>query len=487
MADSDLVSLIYSGLFKYNLDGDIENDLAESYEISEDKKTYIVRLKNNLKWHDGQELNIDDVVYTFNIIKNPAYKSILRQNFQGVEISTVDDNAIKFELKKPYFGFLNNLVIGIVPKHVWQEIQPDRFSLAELNLRPIGSGPYMFEDFQKDSNGNITTYKLSAFKDYYGGFPYISKLNFNFYPNEDIMIEDFNKKEISGMGDISPEKLSSLKSSRNVEIRELVFPRYFAIFINQTKSVALSYDEVRKALSISIDRQGMVDSVLHGRGFPLYSPLLPQMKGYSDFSSEYTYNPEEAKKILDEAGWKISEDDGIRKKDNDKLEFEIITTDWPQIAESADFLKSQWEMVGAKVNIKILSSSDFQQNYIKTREYQSVLFGQELNFSPDLYSYFHSENKRDPGLNLSLFENNEVDESIMSVRQESDEEKRAENNNKIINKIKEKNPAIFLYGYYYLYPVSKTIKGIEVKNINSPSSRFSDVNKWYIKTKRIRK
>lgn len=486
-ADADLVSLIYSGLFKYDDSGKIRNDLAESFEISEDKKSYTVFIRKDARWHDQDILDADDVIFTFNSIKDPAYKSPLRQNWQGVEISRIDSHTVRFDLKNPYFGFLENLTVGILPKHIWQEILPDKFFLAERNLRPIGSGPYYFSDFQKDSSGNITTYKLSAFKQYYEGSPYISKIRINFYPDEDALIGDFNKKEVSGMGNISPEKVSAMKSSKNVEIKELVIPRYFALFINQTKSLSLSFEEVRRALSKSVNRQEIIDRVLHGKGFALYSPLLPQMGGHVDFSSEYSYDTEGARKILDESGWKLDEEDGIRKKENNKLEFEIITTDWPQIAESAEILKTQWEAIGAKVSIKLLSASDFQQNYVKTREYQSMLFGQALSFSPDLYSFFHSEGKRDPGLNLSLFENKDADELLSSIRQEADENKRNESYSKLMEIFKQKNPAIFLYSQYYLYPISKSVKGVEVKNINFPSSRFSNINKWYIKTSRVLK
>lgn len=484
-SDADLVSLVYNGLFGYDKDGKIKNDLAENYEVSGDKKTYTVKIRKDAKWHDGESVDIDDVIFTFSILKDPAYKSPLRQNWQGVSVTQIDDSSLRFELKNPYFGFLENLTVGILPKHIWQDIPAERFALAEKNLKPIGSGPYMFADFQKDSSGNIITYKLAAFKEYYEGAPYISRLNFNFYPNEDVLISAFKKKEVAGMNNVSPEKLENISSSKSVQIRELVIPRYFALFINQTKNVALAYDEVRKALSIGVNRQEIIDSVLGGKGMPLYSPLFPQMNGYADLANEYAYNPEEARKILEGAGWTQNQENGIREKDGDKLEFEIVTTDWPELVENAEILKRQWGEIGANVEVKVLSVSDFQQNYIRTREYSSLLFGQALSFNPDLYSFWHSSNKRDPGLNLSLFENKRADEILESVRQETDESKRAEGYVELANILKEKNPAIFLYSQYYLYPVSKAIKGSQVQNINAPSWRFADVGKWYIKTKRV--
>jgi len=484
-SDADITALVYSGLFGYDNDGKIRNDLAESYEISEDKKTYTVKIKKDVHWHDGEILDVDDVIFTFNLLKDPAYKSPLRQNWQGVEVSSTEDGLIKFELKNPYFGFLEYLTVGIIPKHIWQEIPADRFSLAEKNLRPIGSGPYMFTDFQKDSNGNIITYKLVAFKGYHDGTAFISRINFNFYPDEETLIVAFNKKEIAGMSDISPRKLGEIQSFKNIEVRELIIPGYFALFLNQTKNVALAYDEVRRALAISVNRNDIIENVLAGKGLPIYSALFPQMSGFVDMSNDYVYDVEKAKNILEEAGWKQEDGKDVREKNGNRLEFEIITTDWLELTESAEILKQQWAQIGAKVDIKILSVSDFQQNYIRTREYPSILFGQSSSFNPDLYSFWHSSNKRDPGLNLSLFENKRADELLESVRTETDEEKRKQAYKEFSDIMKEKNPAIFLYSQYYLYPMSKSVKGVDIKNINSSAGRFTNINKWYIKTSRV--
>ena len=150
-------------------------------------------------------------------------------------------------------------------------------------------------------------------------------------------------------------------------------------------------------------------------------------------------------------------------------------------------LKKQWEKIGAKVDVKVLTVSDLQQNYIRTREYDSLLFGQAISFNPDLYSFWHSSQKHDPGLNLSLFDNKDADGLLESVRQEVDDAKRIEDYQKFQETIFKEIPAVFLYGRYYLYPVSTAVQGINVKNINAPQQRFTDVNKWFVKTKRVLK
>ena len=311
-ADADLTQLIYSGLFKYNKEGNIVPDLAQEYSLSEDKKEYKITLKKDILWHDGEKLDAQDVFFTYTIILDQSYNSLLRQSFQGVEVRLVDDSTITFLLKNPYAGFINNLTVGILPKHIWENISPEKFSLAEYNLHPIGSGPYAFSDFQKDASGNILTVKLAANKNYYDGTPYISRMTFNFYPDDSALVDAYNKKEIMGMSSLPPQNLRDIKNVKSTEIHEFVIPRYFSVFFNQTKNAALADDNVRKALDKSVNRQEIIDNILAGKGIALNSPFFPQMKGHVQQSLDM--NVEEAKKILDEAGWKIDEKTMCAKK-----------------------------------------------------------------------------------------------------------------------------------------------------------------------------
>lgn len=483
-ADSDLVQLIYSGLFKHDKEGNIVPDLAESFSVSEDQKTYTIKLRQDAKWHDGQQLSTDDVLFTYNILQDPAYKSPLRQGLQGVDVSLGNDGEVIFNLKNPFVGFLENLVLGILPKHIWEDIAPEKFALAENNLHPIGSGPFAFVSLQKDSGGNISILQLRAFKEYYNGSAYISKIIFNFYLDDSALVEGYNKKEVMGMGSIPPENVKNIKNVKSTNLHELVIPRFFSVFFNQTRSVALADDNVRKALELSVDRKTIIDQIFYGKGIALSSPIFPQMKGYKDNNSTQV-DIEQAKKILDEAGWKMEEGSSVRKKGSDELEFELVTTDWTELVKTTELLSQQWSKIGAKVSVKILTISDLQQNYIRTREYDSILTGQAVSFNPDLYSFWHSTEKRDPGLNLALFDNKDVDEILTDLRQQTDEQKRIEGYQKFQDILTQENAAVFLYSRYYLYPTATNVQGIEVKNINNPAQRFTDVNKWFVKTKRI--
>lgn len=477
------MQLVYNGLLKYDSQGKVVPDLAESYDISDDKTTYTFHLKKNVSWHDGEPFNAEDVIFTTNVISDPSYRSALRSNWQGIETNLMDDYTITFTIKTPYVGFLNNLTFGILPKHIWESVSPDKFYLTELNLEPIGTGPFKYQSFQKDSKGNILSYKLVANPSYFAAKPYISKITFNFYIDDNSVLEAYNKKEIMGIGGLSSQKLDNLKGQNSTQVYKFNMPRYFSVFFNQTKSVALAHDEVREAIALATDRKEIIDNVLHSNANEVFSPILDGMIGYSTDIPRKEFNLEKANQTLEEKGWQKNSE-GIREKDGAQLEITLVTTDWEELTETAEILKTQWGEIGMKVTVNSFSISDIQQNYIRPREYDALLFGQVLGADPDPFSFWHSTNKKDPGLNLSLFGNSDTDKLIDDGRIEFDTEKRNSYYIDFQKKLEEENPAIFLYSPSYIYPVNKKLKGIDIKNLVSPSRRFSEVEKWYVKTKR---
>lgn len=486
-ADSDVAQLVYSGLFKHGNNGEIVPDLAEGYEISKDGLNYTVHIKKDVKWHDGEPFSLDDVIFTIQAIQDPAFKSPLRQNWQGVGMEQIDDRTIRFTLPSPYAYFLNNLTVGIIPKHVWETVAPTNFSLAEYNLRPIGTGPYQVSDFEKDSGGMILSLKLLANANYYSQKPYISTITFQFYPDEDSMIEDYNNKKIFGVSSVSPEKLGDIKSSRSANVVSVSLPRYFAVFFNQQKSKVFADKDVRKAFSMAVNRQDMVSKVFGGQGKEIFSPIPPGNFGATDDLKKYEFDVAKAEKTLDDAGWKKG-DDGFRAKSGQALEFTLVTTDWPQLVDTANILKSEWEAVGAKVNVDSESVGDINQNFIRPREYEAFLFGQSWpTAEPDLYSFWQSSQTKDPGLNLALYSSSDADKILASLREESDPGKRLELYKKFQQIVAEDIPAIFLYSPNFIYVVNKKVQGINISSLVSSEERFQDVANWYMKTKRIRK
>ena len=485
-ADADLSALVFSSLFKYDPDGKVIPDLAESYKLSDDKLAYTIHLKKDVKWHDGEKFSADDVFFTIQVIQDPAYKSPLRQTWQGVGAEVVDENTIQVILQTPYAFFLNNLTVGILPKHIWEAVAPGNFPLAEYNLHPVGTGPYQFSDIEKDGDGNILSCALTASESYYSQKPYIEELKFSFYFDEDSLLEAYNNKQVFGMNYVSPGRTADIKSKRSSNIISVSIPRYFAVFFSQQRSKILADKDVRKALMMATDRQAIIRDVLAGEGKEINSPIPPGTFGFTDDVKKFSYDIEKANKTLDEAGWKKG-DDGFRGKSGQALEFNLVTTDWPDLADTATLLQRQWEAVGAKVNLEVLPVADFQQNYIRPREYEALLFGQVLGVDPDPYAFWHSSQTRDPGQNLALYSNPDVDKLLEKIRQETDEGKRADLLVKFQQTIAEDASTLFLYSPNYLYVINKQVQGINVRSMLTPDKRFANVTEWYMKTKRVKR
>lgn len=485
-ADAALSKLIYASLFTTGSQGLPEKSLASDYSIAEDGKLITVYLKTGVHFHDGEELTAEDVVFTIRAIQDPAYKSPLRNNWLGVEVSAPEQYTVVFSLKKPYFGFLENLTLGILPKHLWESIPADRFTLADYNLlQPIGAGPYRFQDIDKDADGNVLSYHVEAFEDYFDGRPFIDRITFRFYSDEESLIAAFNHQEIMGMYSVTTRQVETLSSKRRPLVREMALPRLFAVFLNTNKSVALAYDEVRQALSLATDRQSILEKILNNKALSATGPILPFMFGFVA-SGEQSFNIDEANKILDEKGWQRGQD-GIRSKNSVPLRFSLSTPDWPELVATADILKEEWRKLGAEVEIKVLSQADLYQTVIRPREYDALLFGQGSMLDPDPYSFWHSSQKADPGLNLAFFEDKRVDEILTEARETLDQGKRAALYKEFQEIIRREHPAIFLYSPAYLSVISDKVQGFALQSLNTPADRFSDVTKWYIETKRVRK
>lgn len=487
-ADRDLVQFIYSSLFKYDGQGNLIPDLVEECSIGEDNVTYNITLKKDVLWHDNELLTVNDVIFTIKTIQDPEYKSPLRSIWQGIQIEKIDEFTIKFKLNNVYVNFLHNLTISIMPRHLWAGISASNFPLAQYNLKPIGSGPYKFKEFNKNEDGNIESMKFVYNENYYlTEGPFIKKLNIFFYRNQDSLIKAYQKRQIDGLSFLSPQ--NELEVRNSINIHNINLPIYYSVFFNQTKSKPLADRNVRLALSYATNKEEIIEKVLNGKGEQVNSPLLSNWPNYTSEIDIYDFALEHAQNILEENGWKDTDEDGIRQKtindEDTKLEINLVASDWPEFEQTAEILKEQWGKIGAQVNLEIIESIDIQQEYLRPRNYQALLFGEVLGADPDPFAFWHSTQKKDPGLNVAFYENKEVDKLLEDARQTIEQEKRTEKYAEFQKILIEDVPAVFLYSPTYLYPVNKKIKGIEIEKLAQPSFRFSQIENWYINTKRV--
>lgn len=484
-ADRDIASLVYSGLYRYNGQGKLVPDMAVSMpEITSDGLSYSITLRDDARWHDGIPVTADDIVFTVETAQNPDYGVPLpvRGNWQGVTVERAGEKVVIFHLKSKYAQFTNILTQGILPKHLWADVKPSNFSLSELNIKPVGSGPLRFVSLVKSDLGSIVSYKLEAWPQFYGGRVHIDGINFRFYGTQDDLISAFNNNEVDNIGYLSGQNLSELKFTNRINLEQLKMPRYYALFFNQTTSKALADKNVRLALNYATDRVQIINTATDGNAFLINSPMMGGILDINPNVHLYDYDPAQAQSVLKAGGW-VPNAQGVLAKGKDTLEIKITTSTFSEFSAVADLVKTQWEKIGVKVTIETLPISQLQQA-IKDRNYQILLFGEIMNIDPDPFTMWHSSQRQEPGLNLAVYKNDTADKLMEEARATLDPLQRMQKYDDFQKILIEDIPAVFLYSPHFLYGVSRHVHGYNTEIISTPDGRFTDIRDWYIKTTR---
>jgi peptide/nickel transport system substrate-binding protein len=465
--DSDLSRLIYSSLLQYNQNGRLENDLVNSIDISADNKEYLVKIKNNVKWHNGDKLSVDDVLFTFDIIKNSDYRSPLRFSFTGVEAEKIDDYTIKFTLSDPYAPFPELLTFGILPKNIWENINPGTATLSDLNLKPIGSGPYKFKSLIKNKDGDLKEYRLTVNSDYYGQAPYIKNISFDFFVSYQEAIKAFNDNQISGLSYLPFDWRKELLAKDSLKFHELVQPQIIALFFNRDKNKTLADKDVRVALATALDKEKIISEVFGGIYPRVDGPILKENFAYTDTIQKYNYAPDSAAAT-------------IKTK---PLTAVLTVIDSGSNVIVAEKIKTYWASAGVNITLKVISSEQASE-VIKNRDFEIILYGEAVGGDPDVYSFWHSSQIGNKGLNLAGYNNPAVDSLLVEARVTTNSDSRIAAYKKFQELVTADLPAIFLYSPTYTYVQNNNLKGFSSSVIIEPADRFSGVSGWYLKTKK---
>lgn len=497
-ADRDLTRLVYSGLVRETENQDIVPDIASEWTISPDGKTYTFTLKPSVTFHDGKKLTSSDVLFTVQKIQDPTLKSPLRIAWDGVTVTTPDLTTVIFSLQKPYAGFLEQLNLGILPEHIWKDIPNTSWQTSEFNTEPIGSGPYHVTSVSRNRTGTPEQFTLRAFSKFILGKPFIRKIEILIFANRLDAYDAFRRNDIDALAMIDSGDVDSVISHSDQMITKPL-PRVFSIFLNPTKNKLLSDPTIVKALNLGTNKQALIDQIFKGYGTALNGPLP---RSVDSLSGDATSRQQLAKAMLDRAGWKINPETGIREKSTSTttgtgktkktvqtskqvLEFTLSTANTPDLQESAQLIADQYHQLGVEVTIKVFEIGTLNENIIRSRDFEALLFGQVIKHDTDIFAFWHSTQKITPGLNITGYTNKQVDSLLESVIKESDPSKREKIYEQITAQLTKDAPVIFLYTPDTIELVSKRIKNTIVPPITTPSDRFSLIYQWYIDTDRV--
>lgn len=486
--DLDLTRLIFSGLVQRDANQEIKPDLAESYERSADEKTYTFRLRHDVRWHNGSSFSADDVIYTIQMIQDPAFRSPLVDTLAGVTAEKIDDFTVTLTLQEPFAPFLESLTFGILPAEQWSSITPGNARLTVLNIKPIGTGPYRISSksaFTKDGDGNIISYRLERNPDYYGDKALLDAVEFKFYTDFEQAAAALRDGKVDSMSFVPKTIAATLANNRQLQLYTLHLPQYTALFFNQNHNELLKQSAVREALAYALDREKIISDGYRGQASVIDSPILPDYLGYNPEVKKRAYDTTQAAKLLDDAGWKYTDGEEARKnKDGKLLEITLTTVDDKENMSVAEQVRQMWEQMHVKVNLQVVPATQIAGETIKPRNYDVLLYGQIIGSDPDPYPFWHSSQNKAPGVNLAIFSNKLVDQLLVEARKTSDPEQRRLKYLHFQNLIADDVPAIFLYNPTYSYALATKIKGFTQTRLTSPADRFADVTHWYSKEKR---
>lgn len=481
--DSSVARLVFAGLFKYDQSGKLVPDVAESYSFDETETLYTVKLKNNVRWHDGEPLTAKDVAYTFGLIQNPEVKSYLLASWRGVVVKAVDDHTVTFKLPNALSAFPHSLTTGIVPEHVLSKISPNQLRSSNFNNElPIGAGPFSFQAVEVESTGVDDTREriaLNSSSVYHGGAPKLERLTVRTYPNEAALTKAFDEKEVDAMAGISiaPESLDPQRARQySVALTSQVM-----VFFRNSQDI-LKDPVVRRALVLGTNKQ----EVFQQLPYPLLSidePVLRSQIGYDKTLAQITGRRDEANAMLDAAGWVRDPNTKIRTKAGVALKFRLFSAANSEFTSVSGSLQKQWRELGADVEV-VLQPDDELQSTVSSHNYDALLYGISVGPDPDVYAYWHSTQtdvRSETRLNLSEYKSPAADRALEAGRTRSDVKLRTVKYRPFLEAWRNEAPALAMYQPRYLYIASDALQGFDVTVAHTAADRYAHVEKWTVR------
>ena len=439
--ESVLTRLVYSGLLKYESNLNLKPDLASNFKIEQDKKSVQFCLRDAF-WHNDKKVTIDDVIFTFNLAKEKKL-----ENFINLNIKKITPNCLEVSSEKSFEGRLSIFTLSIEPA--------DGTKLS-------GTGPFKIVRPESDPESDMgsekeeKSYLLKRNEKYYGEKPFIEKITLKIYPDLKSAFDALAKREIDALGFTPPQEIFKPQEFPELNIYSFPLPSFTAIFFNLKKESSLIKSrEIRQTLSYLTPKDKILKEALAEEGKII------------DGSN---YNSEEAKKILSTIGG--------------STEISLTIIEDPIFQKVADLLVKEWQNFGIETNLVIIKPSEVKK-VISKKNFEAIILTVLTKFEADPYPLWHSS-QIESGSNISGFNNRKADELLEKYKLTTDEKKKKEYIDEFQKIILKEMPAISLYSINYNYLINKKVRGVNIEKINYPEDRFNEIEKWYIKTKKVR-
>lgn len=479
-AEESASRLLFSRLLTYDTTGNLNYDLAEKMAISQDQRKYTVTIRPDARWQDGVYVRAQDVVFTVNLLQNPATRSTIT-GWDDIQVEAVNDRTVVFTLPAVYAAFPHALnFLPILPEHVLRDVEPGALRESSFSQSPVGSGPFSVRFIQEiDEIKGRKILHMSSNTSYYRGAPKLERFQLHIYPTSDEIIRAVKTAEVTAATDLTVEDTRQLELDRYGVDRRAINSGAYALF-NISDGV-LSDKKVRQALQVGTDVAAVRDAV--GEGTPSLS--LPFINGQltGNVPQPPEYDKKRAERLLNSAGWKL-DNDGVRKKRGAPLRLDVVTAKNSDLERALTVLTDQWRGLGITVTTSIVDPRDRSQNVVQNvlqqRNYDVLLYQLVIGGDPDVYVYWHSS-QAEVGRNFSNYQDSVSDEALLSARGRVEPALRNAKYLTFARQWLAEAPAIGLYQVTTQYVYSKSVHALpHVETMVSPTDRYADVLYWRV-------
>ena len=488
-ADRDVNRLLFSGLFRFDERGLPQPDLAQAWGMAPDGTVYNFTIRPNAVWHDGEPVTSDDVIFTIEMMKSAGslYPQDIKDLWEKVEVSKLDDKTFKLTLPEPYVPFIDYLTFGVLPKHLLESVSPEEMENADFNINPVGSGPYKFDHLLVES-GQITGVVLTVSTNYYGTPPFIEQVVFRYYPTSTAAFDAYQQGDVLSVSQIAPEMLSAALEEPNLSVYTSRLPQIsFVLFnLNRPEVAFLQDPKVRRALMLGLNRPYLINTYLEGQAVITDGPILPGSWAYYDGVEHFEYSPDEAINVLKGEGYVIPAEGGeVRAKEGNPLAFTMLHPDDEVHTQIAQTIRDEWAAIGVRLDLQAVPYDQLAVDFLASRNYQAALVDLDLSRTPDPDPYpFWHQAEATGGQNYSQWDNRPASEYLEQARVTADYTLRTRLYRNFQVVFAKELPALPLFAPVYSYGVDSQVQGVQIPSLYDPSDRLATFTSWYLLTRR---
>jgi len=515
----DLSELIYEPLLRVNQDGEVTKVLAENVADVGEGKAYRIKLKEGVRWHDGKEFTSDDVVATFNLLRNLEFgsqtSSVYSKAAAKIDVVKIDKYRVEFNLinqDSVIPNFFEVISFKILPAHLIKDLNTTNivFPQPYINRHPVGTGPF------KVGPLNLDKVELKRNDDYYESVAKLKSIIFKLYKDQDQAISDLKTGQIHSIIGINSDSIQQLSTIPNLNVNKsnIIFNQYWGLYFNlgDAANPVLKDVKIRQAIDSSINKrmvvEALVDSAIEADG-----PIPPVSFAYCKSTSvkagdiatgidkencyvdRFAYNVQYANRLLDETGWVIGEGQKYRTKESKVLQFDLVYVQNFDREKVVGLISRDLESIGIKLNLIAKTIAEVNNDHLLPGHFDILLYGVSTFIDPDRYELFHSSQIGFPNLNIASYKSKDTTVSIVEAKKVTipKVDVALEKGRGLLNLTNRKEqyevfqsivlkevPVVFLYHPVYTYITNKRVHGVRLNNMTALEDRFESVTEWYI-------